>query len=202
MNRHLAVAAATLAGAAQLGMSLAAEPDSARFYGLTTGVALTWVAGGALAGPVPLGTRSVAGPVALGVGAFAAFYGCALVARRVPPLRRALRSVLRYAHEGTTPGVLATALVNGAAEEMFFRGALYGALAGRRPVVWSTAVYTLVTCATGNPALVLASVPMGALFAWQRRTAGGVVAPALTHLTWSALMLALLPPLFDEPPGG
>lgn len=199
MNRRLGSAAAVaLAGAAQLGVSLTSEPGSPRFYGYTTGVAATWVLGGALTGPVPLGSRSVLRPAALGAGAFAAFYGCALVARRVPPLRRALRSVLRYAHEGSGPGVLATALANGAAEEVFFRGALYGVLADRRPVITSTAVYALVTCATGNPALVLASVPMGLLLACQRRSTGGVTASVITHVTWSALMLTLLPPLFDN----
>jgi hypothetical protein len=29
---------------------------------------------------------------------------------------------------------------------------------------------------------------------------GGILAPMLTHLTWSVLMLRFLPPLFDDPP--
>jgi hypothetical protein len=37
---------------------------------------------------------------------------------------------------------------------------------------------------------------MGTLFAWQRRATGGVQAPLLTHVTWSALMLRFLPRLF------
>ena len=37
---------------------------------------------------------------------------------------------------------------------------------------------------------------MGALFALQRRVSGGIQAPVITHLTWSALMLRYLPPLF------
>ena len=68
--------------------------------------------------------------------------------------------------------------------------------AGRRAVPVSTAAYMLATTATRNPALVLASGVMGALFAWQRRATDGVQAPLLTHLTWSALMLRFLPPLF------
>jgi len=39
---------------------------------------------------------------------------------------------------------------------------------------------------------------MGVLFALQRRASGGIQAPILTHLTWSALMLRYLPPLFAD----
>jgi len=52
------------------------------------------------------------------------------------------------------------------------------------------------TCATRNPALVLASGLMGTVFAVQRRSSGGVLAPMLTHITWSTLMLRYLPALF------
>jgi hypothetical protein len=41
---------------------------------------------------------------------------------------------------------------------------------------------------------------MGALFGLQRRSTGGLQAPVLTHLTWSALMLRYLPPLFADRP--
>ena len=68
------------------------------------------------------------------------------------------------------------------------------------PVAGSTAVYMLTTCATRNPALVLASGVMGTLFAAQRRSSGGLLAPILTHITWSALMLRYLPVLFRKPP--
>lgn len=185
-------------GAAGLGVSLDSEPGSRRFYVLTSGVAANWVAAGLAAGPVPWRgrerdpVRRVVVPVAMGVGAFAVFCGCALVAQRIPILRRAVSGVLRYAHRGHAPLVLATVLANGAAEEIFFRGAVFDATAGR-PIAGSTAVYALVTAGTGNPALVLASVLMGALFGWQRRTTGGIEAPVLTHLTWSTLMVSVLP---------
>lgn len=198
------VAAGTVVGTSLLGASLATEPDSRLFYRLTVSTAAAWTVGGLASGPLRLGRspgrggRPVLVPVLVGVGAFAVFYGCALVSRHVPVLNRAIGSVLRYAHRGSGPLVLATTLANGAAEEIFFRGALYTALGGRRPVARSTAVYALVTCATRNPSLVLASVVMGALFGWQRRVTGGVQAPVITHLTWSALMLWLLPPLFPH----
>ncbi|HEX3589994.1 MAG TPA: CPBP family glutamic-type intramembrane protease [Pseudonocardiaceae bacterium] len=55
--------------------------------------------------------------------------------------------------------------------------------ATRHPIAGSTAVYALVTAATGNPALVLAPVVMGALFGWHRHATGGIEAPVLIHLT-------------------
>jgi membrane protease YdiL (CAAX protease family) len=61
-------------------------------------------------------------------------------------------------------------------------------------------VYGLATTATRNPALVLASLAMGALFGLQRRASGGIQAPMITHATWSALMLRYLPPLFPDRP--
>jgi hypothetical protein len=194
-----------LAGAALLSRSLSTRPGSRQFYGLTLSVAASWLAGGLASGPLHLGwsaekagvrRRPVAGPVLIGVAAFGAFYGCARVARHVPLLNTAIADVLSYAHRGSTTNVAFTTLVNGAAEEVFFRGALYAALNGDRPVLLSTAAYAAVTCATRNPALVLASAVMGVLFAEQRRATGGVQAPMLTHLTWSLLMLLLLPPLF------
>ena len=48
------------------------------------------------------------------------------------------------------------------------------------------------TCATRNPALILASGVMGTLVAAQRSASGGIQAPILTHVTWSALMLRYL----------
>ena len=42
-----------------------------------------------------------------------------------------------------------------------------------------------------------------AVFPARRAATGGVLAPAVTHVTWSVLMLRYLPPLFrdaDQPP--
>ncbi|WIV53769.1 CPBP family intramembrane glutamic endopeptidase [Amycolatopsis nalaikhensis] len=186
------LAAVTAAGSGLLRASLASEPGSRRFHALTASVAATWFAA---AGPVPRGRREVTQPVLVGAGAFGVFYGCALVARRVAPLRRAIAGVLDHAHRGPTSTVAATTLVTGVAEEVFFRGRLYDAFGARG----ATAAYVLSTTATRNPALVLASAVMGTLFAWQRGRAGGVQAPLLTHVVWSALMLAFLPRLFPPP---
>ncbi|WP_280441825.1 CPBP family intramembrane metalloprotease [Nocardia brasiliensis] len=194
LARRRRVAVVALAGTGLLGASFAAEPDSARFYRLTLATAATWTLGGRTPRegewPAP-----VLAPIALGAATFAVFYGCGLVARRIPFLRKAITGVLRYAERGPTPRVLLITLANGAAEEIFFRGAVYS-VAGRHPVLASTGVYACTTAATRNPALVLASVLMGTLFGLQRRATGGIQAPMLTHLTWSTLMVQYLPRLF------
>jgi membrane protease YdiL (CAAX protease family) len=114
----------------------------------------------------------------------------------VPPLRSAISHVLRFAEEGDDRLVLVTALANGVAEEVFFRGAVYAALDQRRAVAGTTAVYVLATLPTRNPALVLAAGVMGGLWGLQRRATGGLQAPALTHVTWSTLMVRYLPRVF------
>jgi uncharacterized protein len=204
-RRRRVVAGTAVAGAGLLGASLSTDPDSTEFYALTAAVATVWTAGGLASGPLHLGwardsdssyRRPVVTPILTGVGAFAGFYGAALVVRHIPVLDQAIASILAYAHEGSDGLVLLTTLANGAAEEVFFRGALYAAVNGKHPVPLCTAGYMLATTATRNPALVLASGVMGGLFALQRRASGGIQAPVLTHLTWSALMLRYLPPLF------
>ncbi|MEI4271667.1 CPBP family intramembrane glutamic endopeptidase [Klenkia sp. LSe6-5] len=208
-RRRRVTAAVAVTGAGLLGVSLSQKPDSREFYALTMAVAGTWVAGGVASGPLHRGWmrspretlhRPVVTPVVTGAGVFGLFYGAALVAKRIPLLNAAVTRVLRYAHQGNPALVTMTTLTNGVAEEVFFRGALYAAAGTDNPVLKSTAVYGLATTSTRNPALVLASVAMGLLFGWQRKVTGGIQAPVLTHLTWSALMLRYLPPLFADQP--
>ncbi len=202
---HLSALATLSLGTALLGKSLSSEAGSREFYSLTFGVAGIWIAGGLATGPIPLASEQarrhaarelLVVPVAVGSGMFGVFYAAALAASRIPPLKRALTHVLRYADEGSTPLVVSTTLANAVAEEAFFRGALYTATDPRRAIPMSTGGYMLTTAGTRNPALVLATAVMGTVFALQRRRTGGVIAPAVTHITWSALMLRFLPPLF------
>jgi uncharacterized protein YbjT (DUF2867 family)/membrane protease YdiL (CAAX protease family) len=208
-RRRRVVAATCLTGGALLGVGLSAPTGSRRFYGCTLAVAGVWSAGAVASGPLHLGwiqtldrsvRRPVLVPVATGAGAFAAFYGCALVARRIPLLSGWVASVLAYADEGDRRLVLLSALTNAAAEEVFFRGAVYSAFGEEHAVARTTALYAVATVPTRNPALVAAAGVMGTLWAFQRRATGGVQAPALTHLTWSALMVRYLPPVFRATP--
>ena len=206
-HRRRVVCAVSVAGSALLGAALSTKPDSKAFYASTFAVAATWTAGAFASGPLHLGymrsrhqdlKRPVLAPAAAGVAAFGFFYAGALIARRIPVLDDGLRHVLQFADQGSTPLVIATTILNGAAEELFFRGALFAAIGESYPVAASTGTYMLATCATRNPALVLAAGAMGALFGVQRRATGGVQAPIITHATWSALMLRYLPPLFRD----
>ena len=124
------------------------------------------------------------------------FVAGALIVRQIEPLRKLWRTCSPTPGEGSLVLVLIVTLVNGAAEEVFFRGASVRRTGKTRPVLLSTAIYTLVTVATGNPMLVFAAVLMGLLFALQRRASGGILASILTHLTWSTILLLALPPIF------
>jgi uncharacterized protein len=205
-RRRRVITATGIGGAGLLGISLSTKAGSPQFYLLTMGLAGTWAAGALGAGPLPLGRTQGPGnahpvvmPVVTGAGAFGLFYGAARLARHIPPLNRAIGSVLCYADDGSTPLVLLTACTNAVAEELFFRGALWSLVEESHPTVKTTLAYAATTAATRNPALVLAGTATSVLFGLQRRTSGGILAPALTHLTWSLLMLRYLPPLFPTP---
>jgi membrane protease YdiL (CAAX protease family) len=87
-------------------------------------------------------------------------------------------------------------LVNGVAEEVFFRGALYTALGRFHPVAISTVLYACVSLASGNAMLGFAAIILGTVCALERRASGGVLAPLLTHFAWGLIMVLALPPLF------
>jgi membrane protease YdiL (CAAX protease family) len=207
-RRRRAVTATGIGGAGLLGISLSTKAGSPQFYLLTMGLAGTWAAGALSSGPIPLATPRGGGsdrrppvvmPVLTGAGAFGLFYGAARLARHIPPLNRAIGGVLHYADVGSTPLVLLTAGANALTEELFFRGALWALVQDSHPLAKTTLAYAATTSTTRNPALVLAGTATSVLFGLQRRTSGGILAPALTHLTWSLLMLRYLPPLFQTP---
>ena len=204
-HRWRAAGAAGLGGAGLLAASLSARAGSRQFYLLTAGLAATWTGGALAAGPPswagPRGHDNgprhlVVLPVLTGAGAFGLFYGAARLARHIPVLDRAITGVLRYAEDGSAPLVLLTASANAVAEELFFRGALWSLTQRANPLGTTTLAYTATVAVTRNPPLTIAGAATSVLFGLHRRASGGVLAPALTHLTWSLLMLTCLPPLF------
>jgi uncharacterized protein len=204
LRRRVVVAVVLVIGATLLGISLSVPPGSPDFYPLTLALAATWLVGGFASGPLHLGRipfrgtfrRPVITPIVLGLVAVLVFVLGALVVREIPPLRDLTEHVLDHARYGSLPLVLLITVLNGVAEEVFFRGALFAAIGARYPVVISTAVYAVATVATGNPMLVFAAATLGLVLGLQRRASGGVLAPILTHITWSSLMVLILPPLF------
>jgi membrane protease YdiL (CAAX protease family) len=180
-------------GATLLRLAMSRRPGSKSFYALSLAVAATWLSAASRDELRQLGGRTrVLGPIAVGVGAFAFFCAAARVVRAIPVLDRAVGDALSYADRGADSMVLLTTCVNGIAEEVFFRGRLWSELPDGQ-LAKTTAAYTAVTAATGNPALVVAGAVMGSIFGRQRRKTGGLQAPVLTHLTWSVLMVTVLP---------
>lgn len=207
VRRRRIVAAVTLVvGAAVLAYSLHIPPGDPRFYPWTIALAAVWTVGAFASGPLHVGHawtragglgRPVVQSLALAALLVGVFVLGALVAGRVPVLAESMEAVLDHLRVGSWPVVTAIALVNGAAEELFFRGALFAAVGRRHPVAVTTVIYALTTIGTGVPMLVVAGVVLGLVCAMQRRVTGGVLGPILLHLIWSISMILLLPPLLN-----
>ena len=140
--------------------------------------------------------RPILTPIGAGLLLAALFVVGALIVRSIPPLARLAEDVLGYARLGNLWIIFVITLVNGIAEELFFRGALFAAIGAWHPVLISTVLYAFATIAGGNPVLVFSAVVLGTAVGLQRRASGGVLAPILTHITWSLSLLFVLPPIF------
>lgn len=208
LRRRRIVSAVTLvAGALLLWWSLHLRPGDPLFYAGAAALALLWLTGALLAGPLSLGrahtragttyARPVVQSLVLGTLLLGVFLAGALVVARVPVLAGPVDDLLDHARYGSLWAVLALTVANGVAEETFFRGALYGAIPERWTVAATTVVYTLTTVVSGVPLLVLAAACLGLVCGLQRRVTGGVLGPVITHVTWSTGMLLLLPPLLS-----
>jgi len=203
-RRRLVVAVVLVLGTVLLGVSLSVQPGDPAFYWLTVALAAVWLVGGVASGPLHLGRiaargrlrRPVFTPIAIGLVFVAIFVLGALAVREIGPLADYTQRVLALARRGSLPLLVVITVLNGITEEVFFRGALYAAIGDRQPVLVSTVIYAVATVATGNPMLVFAALSLGAVLGLQRRASGGLLAPMLTHLTWSVSMLLVLPPLF------
>jgi membrane protease YdiL (CAAX protease family) len=203
-RRRIVVIAVLVIGAALLSFSLSRKPGDPSFYWLTFGLAAVWTGGALLSGPVHIGSISwrerdrrpwITGAV-IGLLLGGAFVVGGLVARQIPVIAEFITRVLEFAHQGSLPLIVVITLVNGVAEELFFRGAVYPALGRHHPVLISTVLYAVATSAGGNPMLGFAAIILGAVCALERRATGGVLAPVLTHLVWGLIMVLALPPIF------
>lgn len=204
-RRRVIVAVILVIGAVLLGYSLALPPGDASFYWLTLALAAVWAVGALLSGPLHLGCIRFRGRnqrpwitgTAVGLLLGVVFIVGGLIAREIPPLRDYITRVLEYADYGPLLLVTFITVINGVAEEMFFRGALYTALGRFHAVLVSTVLYVIATgVATGNPMLGFAAAVLGTVCAIERRITGGVLAPMLTHFFWGLVMVLALPPLF------
>lgn len=202
-RRQLVTAGFVVLGAAVLGTLLRLEQGSGAFVAMSFVLAMVWTVGAFASGPIHLGritvkdmeVRPIVQPLAIGAALAGIFVVGALVVREIEPLADQIRNVLGYASEGYLPVLVVVTAVNGIAEELFFRGAAYAAIT-RHPVAWTTVAYTIATAATGNVMLAFAAILLGIIVGLQRRASGGILAPILTHCTWSLTMLFALPAIF------
>jgi membrane protease YdiL (CAAX protease family) len=204
LRRRIVVGITLAVGATLLGLSFSVRQGGPAFYPLTFGLAATWTLGSLLSGPLYLGhilrggtlRRPIITPIVAGLLLAALFVVGAFVIRTIPALASLTEDVLGYARLGNLWIILVITLVNGIAEELFFRGSLFAAIGAWHPVLISTALYALATVAGGNPVLVFAAALLGTVVGLERRASGGILAPILTHITWSLSMLLVLPPIF------
>src|SRR4029078_117263 len=182
LRRRIVVGIKLVIGATLRGLSLNVPPDSAIFSPLTIGLAATWVIGGFASGPLHLGRinfrrergadttpptppararaarrRPTTTPTLLGLALAAVFILGAVVVRNIEPLRNITENILAFARYGSLQLLAIITLLNGSAEEIFFRGALFAAIGTWHPVAISTVIYTLTTVATGNVMLVFSA---------------------------------------------
>lgn len=203
-RRQRTTATVTVVGAATLAWGLNVEPGSNWFYVATIALAAVWSGGAFLAGPLhlgrigpgPMSRRPVLAPIVVGLALASLFMIGGIVVREIPFVAESVDGVLDYFREGAGPAVVGIAVVNAVAEELFFRGALYAAIPGRHQVAVTTVIYTLATAASGNAMLTFAAGLLGLVVGLQRRASGGILAPMLTHVTWSVVLLAVLPQVF------
>jgi uncharacterized protein len=203
-RRQWVTAGFVVVGAVLLAASLRIKPGNALFYPATLGLAAVWNVGAFISGPLHLGRtlrgqeagpRPVAMPLAYGAALSGLFVVGGLVVRQIPWLDAEVRHVLDHANSGSTLLLVLITALNGVAEELFFRGALYAAIP-RHPVIVTTVAYTAATLATGNVMLAFAALLLGLLVGLERRATGGILAPIITHVLWSVSMLFVLPALF------
>src|ERR1700722_18939953 len=120
-----------------------------------------------------------------------------LIAREIPVVAELITRLLRYTDQGSWRLTMAVALLAAVGEELFYRGALYTALARHHPLLISTVIYAIAPLASSrNPMLAFAAIILGTVCGLERRATGGVLAPILTPFVWTLVVLLALPPLF------
>lgn len=199
-GRRWIVGVTFVIGAVVLNVTLRLPRGSPSFIAASVALALIWTTPALLLGRRAIGsTTSWRRDVAIGALVGAALYGLfvvgALVARQISWLDSPVRRILAKADAGPILLIIGIALVNGAAEELFFRGALIDVLGDRKTASYAIAfvAYVGVTALVGNTALTVAAIVLAAVVSVERWVTDGVVASVTTHVTWSFLLIVALP---------
>jgi uncharacterized protein len=188
MRRRIVVAVVVVIGAIVLAFALNRQPGQQSFYWLTLVLGSVRFRG--------RNQRPVITGTTIGIALGGLFLLGGLIASQIPGVSDYVSSVLQFANQGALTPIVLLTLINGFAEELFFRGALYTALGRHYPAVISTVLYTAAMLASGNPMLGFAAIILGAVCAFERRATGGVLAPILTHVFWGLIVVLCLPAVF------
>lgn len=198
-SRTAVIVTGVLAGAV-LAWSLRIEAGDALFYPATFILAAIYIVGSSVAVRMVgskfrwhASRRGIRDAVVGGVGLAFVFFAGAFLVRYIPFLRDPVDELLDYARVGSLVLVLLTTAINGVAEEMFYRGALWRILKPGYRMLVTTALYTAVTALAGVPLLAFAAAAMGVMVAILRERTQSLTPPIIAHLIWSLTMLLVLP---------
>lgn len=206
MTRQWVFLAPCALGALGLFLSRRAGDGTPGFYWATAFTAVIYAAGWwvwgnrrAFAGPHKL--YDVLRGALIGAALALIFVLGAVVVSRIPFLAGPAAELLDTPAKGGYLLTLIVLVVNGAGEELVFRDMVPRQLRARgqsvlQAGVWSTVLYSLVTCVMGVPLLVFAAAVLGAVTYFESVKTGRVYSPIAVHLTWSIGMLLILPQFF------
>lgn len=177
-----------LLGAGGLFASSHADPGSWQFDLATFFTAAIWLGTWVLWGDrqcfSSAAPRELARGAGIGIALIILFLLGALIVRSIPALAGPVSDLLDNMRHASVPMTLATLIINGVGEELFFhdvaRRALSDVSSPHPSLISQVALYIAVTAAMGIPLLLVASV----------------LIPATTlHLVWSTGMAFVLPGL-------
>ncbi len=198
-SRVAVIVTGVLASAA-LAWSLRIEAGDPWFYPATFILAAIYIVGSLVAVRLVgsrfrwhASRRGIRDAVVGGVLLALVFFAGAFLVRFIPFLRDPVDELLDHARVGSLVFVLITTVVNGVAEEMFYRGALWRAVKPGYRMIVTTVLYTAVTALAGVPLLAFAAAALGVLVAVLRERTQSLTPPIIAHLIWSVSMLVVLP---------
>jgi membrane protease YdiL (CAAX protease family) len=114
-----------------------------------------------------------------------------------PRLETRVESLYAAASTHSLAVALAWTLLIIVAEEVLWRGLVLDLLDERLPRGASSALsvlsYALAQLGSGSFIVLLLALVLGAIWTWQRRATGSIVAPLLAHLIWSPSVILLWP---------